>query len=583
MTIFLNRKQNLFRSIAVMLIFCMMFFLMFNATDAGAAESANMSSERSQPDSRPAITPFRTAQIDLDLFEKTAPSDKQRVNMSEKEKKKLVEEGVVYYQKGEHDKAKKTFEYAKVVFPENDAAPYYLGLIYLEEGKRSEAIAEWEQFVLMDPHSENSLKIHKYLTLLIREEAVENAKQAVANQNTLLQSSVDDNTIVVTEFKNLGSENLEPLGKGMAAMLIYDLSQVPGLKVAKRVEIVTLLQEMNLGISGLADHKKAFEVGKLLKSKYVTIGSLANPDKENLQVDWVVFDTEQMGSFKTQKAEGALKEFYDLEKEIACGIMIDLGRDCRKMPSAYGKIHTRSLQALISYSVGLNYLDQERYDEARAEFQKAVDEDPDFDLAKEALVITPTTAMHLMTPSQIILALSASGVSSDVLGSASATTTDDDGMGLLGIAAIAGVGVAAAVGIAAAAGGGGGGDSASPEPTVQANLTGDWTGTWTDSSGNDTGNISLNLTQAQGSDSVSGSATITGTNCTLDGTVSGTVSGDKFQANITGSGAASFTASYTLSPTPTAMNGILEVTSGACAVVSGPFSASVTGGITIKW
>ena len=121
------------------------------------------------------------------------------------------------------------------------------------------------------------------------------------------------------------------------------------------------------------------------------------------------------------------------------------------------------------------------------------------------------------------------------------------------------------------------------EPVGQANLTGTWTGTWTDTSGKNNGGISLHLTQAKGSNSVSGSATITGPNCALDGTVSGTISGDKFQANITGSGAASFTASYSPSPTPTSMDGLLEVTSGACAVVSGPFSTSITGGITIKW
>jgi len=165
---------------------------------------------------------------------------------------------------------------------------------------------------------------------------------------------------------------------------------------------------------------------------------------------------------------------------------------------------------------------------------------------------------------------------------------EDDGIGGVGVTTMAVAGVAAAVGVAVAAGGGGGGeDSASPllsaAPVGQANLTGAWTGTWTDSSGKNNGSISLNLTQTQGSNSVSGSTTITGTNCTLDGTVSGTISGDSFQANITGSGAASLTASLSLIPTPTSMNGMLEIASGACAVVSGPFSTSITGGITIKW
>ena len=37
----------------------------------------------------------------------------------------------------------------------------------------------------------------------------------------------------MTSFNNLGSEDLGPLGKGMAAMLITDLSQVPDLRVVE--------------------------------------------------------------------------------------------------------------------------------------------------------------------------------------------------------------------------------------------------------------------------------------------------------------------------------------------------------------
>ena len=179
---------------------------------------------------------------------------------------------------------------------------------------------------------------------------------------------------------------------------------------------------------------------------------------------------------------------------IACIIIEDLGRDCNKMPDAFGKIHTKSLAALTAFSVGLDYFDQEKYDEAREEFQKAIDEDPNFDLAKQALILSPTSAMINMTPSQIILALSYSGASSTALASASAGATvddDDDGVGVVGVTTMAVAGVAAAVGVAVAAGGGGGGgeDSASPmpsaEPLGQANLTGAWTGTWTDSSGNE--------------------------------------------------------------------------------------------------
>lgn len=49
---------------------------------------------------------------------------------------------------------------------------------------------------------------------------------------------------------------------------------------------------MSLGTSGLVDQKTALKVGKLLKSKHITTGSLADLEKENLQIVSVVVDTE---------------------------------------------------------------------------------------------------------------------------------------------------------------------------------------------------------------------------------------------------------------------------------------------------
>ena len=544
MTRFLNRKKKVFRSIVGVLIYCMMLFPTFNSICSSAMKSAE-----------------------------------ENVKLSKKEKEKLVDQGVTQFQKGERNRAKETLEHAKEVFSSNYAVPYYLGLIYLEEGRRSDAIAQWQQYVLMDPKSEDSLKIRKYLTLLIREEAVEYAKQAVANEAALLRGPVADNTVAVTTFKNLGSENLVTLGKGMSAMLIHDLSQVPDLQVVERVKLQALLQEMNLGTSGLVDQKTAPKVGKLLKSKHVTTGSLADLEKENLQIVSALVDTEQMDRIDTQEAQGALKRFYDLEKTIACSIIEDLGRDCGKMPGAFGKIHTKSLAALTAFSVGLNYLDQEKYDEAREAFQKAINEDPEFDLAKETLESTPPSAMLFMNTSQMISTLSVSASMSGTLSAAAAGTAvaGGGGVGVVGITSAVLAGAALAGGAVALGGGGGGGGSDSVSPT-ELNLTGDWTGTWTGLNENGNGNILLTLTQTN--TSVSGTASIIGSECISTGTLSGTVTGNALVSNIS---SGSNTASFNATCTSTSMNGTLEITSGSCAGDIGNFLINKTGSAIIRW
>jgi len=492
----------------------------------------------------------------------------EMVKLSKKEKKKLVEQGVAQYKEGERAQAKETLEQAKAVFAENHAVPYYLGLIYLEEGQRSAAIDEWQNYVEMDPKSENSMRIRKNLTLLLREEAKESAKQAVANEAALLRGPVADNTVAVSSFKNLGSENLGPLGKGMAAMLIHDLSQVPDLQVVERVKLQALLKEMNLGTSGLVDKKTAPKVGKLLKAKHVTSGNMADLEKENLLIASVLVDAEQMSSISTQEAQGALKEFYDLEKVIAYDIIKDLGHDPDKLPGEFGKVHTKSLAALTSFSVGLDYLDQEKYDEAREEFQKALDEDPKFDLAEAALLATPLSAMLLMSSSEMVAGLSASGTSSAAAGSA----------------VVSGVGIGTtttiAVGAVVVAGGAVAINPGDGDGNGEVNLTGDWSGTWSDSEGS--GEISLTLDQDN--TLVSGTVTITGSLCISagTGTVSGTIAGSDVELFIvSGTDTATFNATCI---TPyTSMNGTLEITSGSCAGESGPFSIFLVGSAVIVW
>ena len=89
----------MFRAIVGVLVYCLVGFLIFNSTGFSAAESAE-----------------------------------EKVKLSKKEKKKLVEQGVAQYEKGERAQAKKTLEQAKAAFSENYAVPYYLGLIYLNCG-----------------------------------------------------------------------------------------------------------------------------------------------------------------------------------------------------------------------------------------------------------------------------------------------------------------------------------------------------------------------------------------------------------------------------------------------------------------
>lgn len=414
---FLKRKQKRIRMVVGVLIYCMAVLPAYTSTGWSAPASAP--------------------------------------EMSAREKQNLVQQGVEQFKQGKQDQAQKNLEQARTVFPENYAAPYYLGLIYLKQGKRSAAIAQWREYVQMDPKSENALRIRKNLTLLLREEARESARLAVANEAELIRSPAAENTVAISAFNNLGSDNIKPLGKGMAAMLIHDISMFPDLQVVERIRLQALLSEMKLGTSGLVSVETAPRVGKLLKAKHVTSGSLADLEKESLQIVSALVDADQSDRVRSQEAQGQLKEFYELEKKIACQIVEDLGKSCDAAPPAFGKIHTKNLAALTAFSVGLNYFDEENYDQARAAFQRAVEEDPSFELAQQSLLDTPVPAMQfgdtgMGNTNHMIAMADARGVSADAAGTAIATGSgaSDGRVGMLPVIGLVG-GTGAVVAIAA--------------------------------------------------------------------------------------------------------------------------------------
>lgn len=378
-------------------------------------------------------------------------------------KQNLVRQAVEQYQQGKHSQAQKNFESAQAVFPENYAPAYYLGLIYLKQGKRAAAIKQWRRYVKMDPKSENALRIRKNLTLLLKAEARESAQLAVANESAMIRMPTAEHTVAVSAFRNMGSEKMKPLGKGMAALLIHDLSLIPDLQVVERVKLQALLGEMKLGTSGLVAAETAPRIGKLLQAKHVTSGSLADLEEDRLQIASAMVNADKTAEISTQEAQGALKEFYHLEKQIACQMVEDLGKDCKRATAAFHEIHTKSLAALIFFAVGLDYLDRQVYDQARNAFQKAIAQDSGFELARQALLETPVPEMQFMredgktgigTREEMIAMAETHGVAADAAGAAVAVgggrlVPAAGGMGIGPIAGIAG-GAAAVAGVALA-------------------------------------------------------------------------------------------------------------------------------------
>jgi len=275
---------------------------------------------------------------------------------------------------------------------------FYLGLSHLQLGNTSSAIQAWKNYVDLEQGSEGGRKISKYLSILIQKEAKQTAKRAVSQERSLSRN-FDPKAIAVLPFQNLGDQNYNSLSKGLAEMVITDLSNVKGLMVVERIKMQAILNELKLSKSALVDQKSAPRLGKLVGAGKITTGSFLDLKGEKMRLDATVTRTENGTRLTSSDARGSLSNFYRLEKILVIKILNGLGYSLQSLDSrtrlAIEKIHTKNLKAFQHYSEGLDLFDQGKYPEASRSFFLALEEDPRFGLARKSLLNTPIVRLNL--------------------------------------------------------------------------------------------------------------------------------------------------------------------------------------------
>ncbi|MFY9271245.1 MAG: CsgG/HfaB family protein [Candidatus Manganitrophaceae bacterium] len=301
------------------------------------------------------------------------------------------------YQEGQYAEAVKTVGKKD---PSNPSEALYLGLSHLRLGNQKEAISAWQQYVRLEPGGEGNREISKYLTLLLQEEAKRTAREVLQQEKQLSgNGKIDPRAIAVTPFQNFGQQSFGPLTKGLVAMIITDLSKVKALKVVERIQLRALLDELKLAQSGLVDTKNAPRIGKLLGAGKITTGSFLDIEQEQIRLNASVTQTESGDLISSPQAGGDLPSFYKMQKELVFKILCGIGH-CpegldRRTKEAVETIHTKNFKAFRFYSQGLESLDQGKYREASRFFFMAVGQDPEFELARKALLETPLFPLDL--------------------------------------------------------------------------------------------------------------------------------------------------------------------------------------------
>jgi TolB-like protein len=221
---------------------------------------------------------------------------------------------------------------------------------------------------------------------VVTDEARAWAKQAIEQEKSL-KTVAAPNAVAVLNFFNLTRQaDLDPLQKGIAAMLITDLSKVKSLTVVERIRLQALVEEMKLGVSGLVEDTTAPQVGKVLGAHWLVGGNILSGQASLLQIKSDVLDVPTTQITGQPGAEGILEEILRMEKELVFEIIKLL----KIVPTAQEEIElkkpiTLSVKALFDFSKCLDLSDQRKYEEAVKSCEGALKADPNFGVAQTAL------------------------------------------------------------------------------------------------------------------------------------------------------------------------------------------------------
>lgn len=196
-------------------------------------------------------------------------------------------------------------------------------------------------------------------------------------------------TIAILDFNNnsIGEDKQiwEAMGKGLAQMLITDLSKLIKLKVVERERIQYLLDELKLQRDAAFDQQTVVRIGQQLGVHTMLFGGFSKINK-TVRMDARLIKVETSELIKAEEITGKAEDFISLEKELALKIAKNLEIELSKHDHKQIKqTENKSLEAALAYSKGLSLLDQKDYKNALRKFREAVSINPNYTAAQKKI------------------------------------------------------------------------------------------------------------------------------------------------------------------------------------------------------
>jgi tetratricopeptide (TPR) repeat protein len=360
-----------------------------------------------------------------DVTPQSIPSLEAQRSQSPQDANVLARLGVAYFKAERYQDARPVLDSAVAHDPNNGVAAVYLGMTAEQLGDFATARTAYQRYVGLASSSELKATAQQRLSLIDRSQREYQARQALANEGALATMPPESNTVAVMPFYYSGTNaQVQPLGRGLAQLLVTDLAKSRQIRVLERERMQAILDEMRLSDSSRADPGTALRSGHMLRAASVVQGTIFELPGDQLRVDAAVVDVASAGVKASAGNQDQLGRLFDLEKALAFRVFNNLGIQLTPAEQeAINQRPTQNIQAFLAYSRGLQSQDQGDYGAAQASFNEAVTIDPRFRAASQgASTATELSVASQQTVTQVETNVAKSEV---VQGPASAPVSDD--------------------------------------------------------------------------------------------------------------------------------------------------------------
>ena len=293
--------------------------------------------------------------------------------------------GEAYYSAQRYPDARQALARTLLHEPGNAEAQVYLGYTYEGLGQFDSARAVYQRLEAAKPSGAAGRLLQGRLTLVERHQMIYDARQALAHESTLVKAPPPPNTVAVMPFRYTGTDSTyRPLSRGLAAMVVTDLSRVHSLRLVERDRLQALLDEMKLSESGRVDPATGARSGHLIGASTVVQGQY-DVTTTQIRMNATAVRTQDAQVASTGTGADRLQALFDLEKQVVFQLLDKLGIAVTPAERvAISERPTHDIEAFLLYSRGLAAQDQGDYAAAAQDFQAAVQRDPGFAAAGAA-------------------------------------------------------------------------------------------------------------------------------------------------------------------------------------------------------